>query len=86
MAYAVELTHDALAELERLSSKNQARLLNKIRWLSENFEQLSPTPLTGDLSGLFKLRVGDYRVLYSFDNTTELITVHRLGHRREIYL
>ena len=38
------------------------------------------------LSSLFKLRVGDYRVLYSFNDETEIITIHRLGHRREIYL
>lgn len=86
MAYAVELTQTALSGLKPLSPKNQERLLNKIYWLTDNFDQLSPTPLTGDLSGLFKLRVGDYRVLYSFSATTEIITVHLIGHRREIYL
>jgi mRNA interferase RelE/StbE len=86
MAYSVELTPAALSGLERLSPKHQERLLRKVRWLTDNFDQLSPTPLTGDLSGLFKLRVGDYRVLYSFNADTEIITVHQIGHRREIYL
>lgn len=86
MAYAVELTSEALSGLEQLSQKNQERILCKIHWLTDHFIELRPTALTGDLSGLFKLRVGDYRVLYSFSETTETITVHRIGHRKEIYL
>lgn len=85
MAYSVELTYEAIAELEQLSPKNQERTLHKIHWLLNNFNELTPTALTGDLSGLFKLRVGDYRVLYSYSEETEIVTVHRIGHRREIY-
>lgn len=84
--YSIELTHEALSGLERLSQNNQERILRKIHWLIDNFDHLSPTALTGDLSGLFKLQVGDYRVLYSFSEATGIITVHRIGHRREIYL
>ncbi|WP_254721713.1 type II toxin-antitoxin system RelE family toxin [Kovacikia minuta] len=57
MAYLVEFKAEALSGLERLSQKNQARVLRKIRWLADNFEQLTPQALTGDLSGLFKLRL-----------------------------
>jgi mRNA interferase RelE/StbE len=86
MAYLVEFKAEALSGLERLSQKNQERVLRKIHWLTENFEQLTPQALTGDLSSLFKLRIGNYRVLYSFNDETEMITIHRLGHRSEIYL
>ncbi|MGG6265769.1 type II toxin-antitoxin system RelE family toxin [Leptolyngbya sp. AN03gr2] len=85
MAYSVELTPEAFSGLELIDQKNQQRILRKIEWLAENFSELSPTALTGDLSGLFKLRVGDYRVLYSFSESTKVLTVHRIGHRREIY-
>ncbi|MBD1846944.1 type II toxin-antitoxin system RelE/ParE family toxin [Cyanobacteria bacterium FACHB-63] len=86
MAYAIELTNDAISALEKLSQKNQKRVLRKLEWLADNFDELDPIPLTGDLSGLFKLRVGDYRVLYTFSETAELLTVHRIRHRSEIYL
>ena len=33
----------------------------------------------------FKLRVGDYRVLYEFDVTQERLYLHYVGHRRDIY-
>jgi mRNA-degrading endonuclease RelE of RelBE toxin-antitoxin system len=39
--------------------------------------------LDGDLAGLFRLRIGDYRVL--FDETADAIHVHRIKNRREAY-
>ncbi|WP_414624163.1 type II toxin-antitoxin system RelE family toxin [Calothrix sp. CCY 0018] len=33
----------------------------------------------------YKLRVGDYRVLYRFSNEPNIIIIHQVGHRREIY-
>ncbi len=61
------------------------RILRKIRWLAENFDQITPQPLTGDLAGFFKLRVGDYRVLYDFNLEEKIITIVQVGHRSEIY-
>jgi mRNA interferase RelE/StbE len=85
MSYSVEFTAGAINNLSALTSIVQQRILNKIRWLSENFENISPQALSADLSGLFKLRVGDYRVIYSFDLELQQIMIHKIGHRREIY-
>ncbi len=41
--------------------------------------------LTGDLEGLFKLRVGDHRVVYELLHEERSIIIHMIGHRREIY-
>lgn len=49
-----------------------------------NFENVSPQALSSNLSGLFKLRVGDYRVIYSFATKEQRITIHKIGHRRDI--
>lgn len=85
MTYNVEFTLEAIDSLERLTSAIQERILSKIRWLSENLDNLTPQSLSADLSGLFKLRVGDYRIVYSFDTNKQCITVHKVGHRRDIY-
>lgn len=85
MTYNVEFTLEAIDGLERLTSAIQERILSKIRWLSENLDNLTPQSLSADLSGLFKLRVGDYRIVYSFDTNKQCITVHKVGHRRDIY-
>jgi mRNA interferase RelE/StbE len=71
--------------LEELTSTIQERILRKIRWLSENFDDVIPQALSADLSGLFKLRVGDCRVIYSFDAVMQIMTIHKVGHRRDVY-
>jgi mRNA interferase RelE/StbE len=64
--YEVEFTAEAEADLDRLSQSVAQRIFKKIGWLAENFEAITPEPLTSEWKGLFKLRVGDYRVLYTF--------------------
>lgn len=59
MSYQVEFTSEAITGLEAFTSAIQQRILRKIRWLCDNFGNLTPLPLSADLSGLFKLRVGD---------------------------
>ena len=85
MSYKIEFKSVALVGFEVLASTIQERILRKISWLSDNFENLTPQALSADLSGLFKLRIGDYRVVYSFEIETQMITIHKVGHRREIY-
>ena len=85
MSQSVELTAEALVNQDRLTHAVQERIGNKINQLAENFEQITPMPLSANLGGFFKLRVGDYRVIYSFDDDLQVITIHQIGHRREIY-
>jgi mRNA-degrading endonuclease RelE of RelBE toxin-antitoxin system len=40
-------------------------------------------PLSGQFEGLLRLRVGDHRVL--FEETAEILTIHRVGARRDVY-
>jgi len=83
--YRVDFLQEALDELERLDRSVAQRLLKKLRWLAENFESAKAETLTGKLSGLFKLRLGDYRIVYEPDREHKAIIVHMVGHRREIY-
>ena len=83
--YQVDFLQEALNDLEGLDRNVAKRLLRKLRWLAENFESVKVESLTGKLSGLFKLRLGDYRILYQPDREHRTITVHMVGHRREIY-
>lgn len=85
MPYQVEFTPAAINDLEQLTSTIQQRIWIKIRWLAENFDNVTPQALSAELSGLFKLRVGDYRIIYSFDKSKQLVTVHKVGHRRDVY-
>jgi len=42
-------------------------------------------PLTGPLKGFFRLRAGDYRIVYKIDARTETVYVVRIAHRKEAY-
>jgi mRNA interferase RelE/StbE len=83
--YHVSFTPDAEADLGSLDKSIAQRILKKLRWLVENFDVITPEPLTGDWQGVFKLRVGDYRALYTYNKAKEEIVVHFVKHRREVY-
>ena len=85
MSYKIELRPEAIHDLESLDPSVVDRILKKLNWLKENFEIITPVPLKGELKGLFKLRVGDYRILYTHNRKQKLISVHLIGHRRDIY-
>jgi len=85
MGNAVIYEPEALADLEKLSQDLRQRIVNKIDWLAENFEQIKPQPLSNNLSGFFKLRVGDYCVIYEVNPTEQTIIIDRVGHRSQIY-
>ena len=44
-----------------------------------------PLALSANLAGSYKLRVGDYRIIYEFSEVDENITILKIGHRSEIY-
>lgn len=83
--YSVEFRPEARNNLRRLSKANSQHVLNKINWLANNFDAVSQEALTGEFKGLFKLRIGDYRVIYSVIHEERLIVIHLVGHRRSIY-
>jgi mRNA interferase RelE/StbE len=83
--YQVEFRPRAVKDFEDLDELVADRVLKKLRWLAENFDSIRPEPLAGVFSGLFELRVGDYRVIYQADREKKLLTVRLAGHRREIY-
>ena len=85
MSYGVEFLDDSGDELAALTSEITKRILKKIRWLANNGDSLSHEPLRANIAGLFKRRVGDYRVIYSLDLEEKTITIRKVGHRSNIY-
>ena len=83
--YQIRILDSAAGELAHLDKQIARRLVKRIRWLAANVEAIQPDALSGDLAGLYKLRVGDYRVVYEILHSEQTIVVHLVGHRREIY-
>jgi len=81
LRYDVQFKPRALRDIERLPSRIQAQVLARIEEMSDD--------LKGDVKRLtnftpeYRLRVGDYRVLFEVEKET--IVIYRIRHRREVY-
>ena len=83
--YQVRLLETAFQELAKLDKPMAQRIAKRLDWLAENFHLIKPLPLTGNLAGFYKLRVGDYRIIYEALHDEDVLLIHLIGHRREVY-
>ncbi len=83
--YQVTFTSEAEIDLANLDQVIAQRILKKVHWLADHFNLVMPEPLTGHWQGMYKFRVGDYRVIYTFEKNPPLIIIHLVKHRREVY-
>ena len=73
---------DALSGIPR---HDVERLLQKTEWLWKNRSTVNHFPLSENLSGFFKRRLGKYRILYTYDPNSDDLIVHLVGLRDDIY-
>ncbi|GHB71051.1 type II toxin-antitoxin system RelE family toxin [Persicitalea jodogahamensis] len=91
MAYKVVITDSAERELKRLPAKMQDRIFEKIENLAEEpkppgHKKLKNYTLRGiDADDYFRIRVGDYRVIYSIENEQITIFILKIAHRKDVY-
>lgn len=83
--YRVRLLDAASKGLAKADKPVARRIVDRMEWLAENLTDTNLEALTGEFEGLFKLRVGDYRVVYELIHEEKLIMIHAIGHRRDIY-
>ncbi|NOZ04315.1 MAG: type II toxin-antitoxin system RelE/ParE family toxin [FCB group bacterium] len=86
MDYTVHLHGQAIKALRRLSQKNKAlvqRVVSSLAKLSQ--EPLQGKPLKGPLKGSYRIRIGDYRVIYDIVEKDKTVLVWKIQHRREVY-
>ena len=84
-SYSIRILKSAIRELKKLDKSTARRIVTRIDWLSENFPSIKPIALKGELSGLFKIREGDYRIIYQILHKEKTLVIHSIGHRKEIY-
>ena len=83
MTYRVEVTRSAIKALRRVNPADAARLRGAIAMLAEDPRPPASRPLRGRDG--WRLRVGDYRVLYTIRDDVLLIVVVTLAHRSSAY-
>ncbi len=86
-SHPVLVTKEAKADLAKLDRAVATRVVQRIRWLAENLDNTTLLPLHGAWQGYYKLRVGDYRVIYRLEPQAPAaqIVIEYVRHRREVY-
>ncbi|NIR97643.1 MAG: type II toxin-antitoxin system RelE/ParE family toxin [Gammaproteobacteria bacterium] len=87
MAWRIEYAHSVRKSVEQLDPPVRRRirdyLENKVA-ATENPRRLGK-PLKGELSGLWRYRIGDFRVACELQDQTLVVLVFRTGHPKEVY-
>lgn len=82
-SYRLLIKRSAVKELEALPAKDRRRIVPRIEGLASE-----PRPHGCEkLSGLeqYRVRQGDYRVVYGVDDDARVVIVVKIGHRRDVY-
>ena len=83
-SYVVEVKPSARKELEGLPDNLLARVVRKLESLRQDPRPPGCKKLKG-YKDQWRIRVGDWRVLYTIDDGAKLVSVMRIAHRREAY-
>ena len=81
--YKVELRRKAQRNLDRLPRDDFNAVLEAVRNLVSTPRPKGVEKIKS--AGLWRIRQGDYRIVYSIDDGRKMVTILRIGHRREIY-
>ncbi len=81
--YRIEVTPAALRDLRKLPRTIQPRVHGVIELLARDPRPPASRPLVG--RDAYRVRVGDYRIIYQIRDDILLVVIVKLGHRREVY-
>ena len=81
--YKIRVKKSAAKELGKLSKKELVKILDKIEALSSDLHPVGSIKLTNEEK--YRIRVGNYRVLYKVENDILTVFVVKVGHRKHIY-
>jgi mRNA interferase RelE/StbE len=82
-SYSLLIKASAAKELEATPKKDRTRLAARIRGLAATPRPPGSEKLSGEEK--YRIRQGDYRILYLIDDASSTVTIVKIGHRREVY-
>jgi mRNA interferase RelE/StbE len=82
--YTIVITRSAEKALRELPEKMQIKVIGEIKRLEFDPQPYGAKKLSG-LSSTYRIRVGDYRIIYEIEQNRVIITVLKIAHRREVY-
>lgn len=83
-SYELRITRSAAKELGAVGqNRDRTRIVDRIHQLAEEPRPRGCEKLSG--SDRYRVRQGNYRILYSIDDDASIVTVVKIGHRRDVY-
>jgi mRNA interferase RelE/StbE len=83
--YKITFKNSAFKELERLPNPMVRKIAGAIDDLAKNPRPIGIKKLKDSSEDLYRIRVGDYRIIYAIDDGIRIINILRIGHRKDIY-
>lgn len=84
--YKIEFTKSAAKEFEALPKPAREKALDALRFLSANpFSDLLKVKKLKGADALFRIRIGDYRIVYEVRASVLVVLVIKVGHRKDVY-
>lgn len=84
MTYQVEITLAAKRQIKKLIAPVQLAIVKRLEQLAEDPRPPGVLKMQG-VESLYRIRVGDYRIIYEIQDRTLLIAVVKVGHRGDVY-
>ena len=82
-SYSLLIKPSATKELEAVPLKDRRRVVARVRELTAQPRPMGAEKLSG--RDLYRVRQGDYRIVYQIADHDRTVTVFKIGHRRDVY-
>jgi len=84
MKYRIQIRPQALKALKKIDEPDQSRIMRRIDSLASDPRPEGVKKLQGE-DDFYRIRVGDYRVVYQIEDDVLLVLVARVAHRKDVY-
>ena len=86
MSWKIEIDKDVQRSMRKLDKQTAKRITSKLREISQLEDPRSTgKPLVGNMAGLWRYRVGDYRIICDIEDEVLLVLVVDINHRSKVY-
>ena len=82
-SYRIVFKRSVAKDLRRIPNRDVKRILERIEALAEDPRPAGGEKLTGD--DIYRIRQGNYRILYAIEDEVITVTIVRVAHRRDVY-
>lgn len=85
MKYTLVFTRSAEKELDQLTGGNLKKVIRKLNELESDPRPPGCLKLKGSEENMWRVRAGDYRILYVIEDVLRIVDIRRIGHRSDVY-